>query len=46
MSAWIYIATGIFAFIVCVLMMFVLMAIADDLDSVNGDVNNGEWWNG
>ena len=34
MSAWIYIAAGIVAFIVFVL-MFVLMTLADDWDSVN-----------
>ena len=39
MSAWLYIAAGIGSFIVFVL-MFVLMALADDWDSVNGDINN------
>ena len=39
MSAWLYIAAGIGAFIVFVL-MFVLMTLADDWDSVNGTENN------
>ena len=34
MSAWIYIAAGVGAFIVFVL-MFVLMTLADDWDDVN-----------
>ena len=41
MSAWLYIASGIGAFVVFVL-MFVLMTLVDDWDSVNGEVNNGE----
>ena len=36
MGAWIYIASGIGAFIVFVL-MFVLMALADDWERVNRD---------
>ena len=36
MGAWIYIAAGIGAFIVFVL-MFVLMTLADDWDQVNRD---------
>ena len=39
MSTWLYIASGIGAFIVFVL-MFVLMTLADDWDSVNGTENN------
>ena len=39
MSTWLYIAAGIGAFIVFVL-MFVLMTLADDWDSVNGTENN------
>ena len=39
MSAWLYIAAGIGAFIVFVL-MFVLMTLADDWDSVNRDGND------
>lgn len=38
MSAWIYIASGIGAFIV-----FVLMFV---WDSVNGEVNHSEGWDG
>lgn len=45
MSAWLYIAAGIGAFIVFVL-MFVFMTLVDDWDSVNCDVNNGEGWDG
>ena len=45
MSAWLYIASGIGAFIVFVL-MFVFMTLADDLDSVNGEVNHSEGWDG
>ena len=40
MSAWIYIASGIGAFIVFVL-MFVLMTLADDWDSVNNEARDG-----
>ena len=40
MSAWIYIAGGIGAFLVLVLMMFVLMTLADDFGQVNGTENN------
>ena len=36
MSAWLYIAAGVGAFIVFVL-MFVLMTLADDWDSINRD---------
>ena len=36
MSTWIYIAAGIGAFIVFAL-MFVLMTLADDWDSVNNE---------
>ena len=39
MSAWLYIASGIGAFIVFVL-MFVLMTLADDFGQVNGTENN------
>ena len=39
MSAWIYIAAGIGAFIVFVL-IFVLMTLADDFEQVNGTENN------
>ena len=45
MSTWIYIAAGIGAFIVFVL-MFVLMTLADDFERVNGEVNHSEGWNG
>ena len=45
MGAWIYIASGIGAFIVFVL-MFVLMTLADGWDSVNGEVNHSEGWDG
>ena len=41
MSAWLYIAAGIGAFIVF-LLMFVLMTPVDDWDSVNETVNNGK----
>ena len=37
MSAWIYIAAGIGAFIV-----FLLMTLADDFEQVNGEVNHSE----
>ena len=40
MSTWLYIAAGIGAFIVFVL-MFVLMTLADDLDSVNNEARDG-----
>ena len=36
MSAWLYIAAGIGAFVVF-LLMFVLMTLADDWDEVNRD---------
>ena len=36
MSAWIYIAAGVGAFIVF-LLMFVLMALADDWENVNDE---------
>ena len=39
MGTWLYIASGIGAFIVF-LSMFVLMTLAEDLDSVNGTENN------
>ena len=39
MSAWLYIAAGIGAFVVF-LLMFVLMTLADDWDSVNRDGND------
>ena len=39
MSTWLYIASGIGAFIVFVL-MFVLMTLADDFEQVNGTENN------
>ena len=39
MGTWIYIAAGIGAFIVF-LLMFVLMTLADDWDSVNGTENS------
>ena len=45
MSTWIYIASGIGAFIVFV-SMFVLMTLADDFEQVNGEVNHSEGWNG
>ena len=45
MSAWIYIAAGVGAFVVFVL-MFVLMTLVDDWERVNGEVNNGEVNNG
>ena len=45
MGTWIYIAAGIGAFIVFVL-MFVLMTLADDWDSVNGEVNHSEGLDG
>lgn len=45
MSAWLYIASGVGAFIVFVL-MFVLMTLADDFEQVNGEVNHSEGWNG
>jgi len=45
MSAWLYIASGIGAFIVF-LLMFVLMTPVDDWERVNGDVNNCEGWDG
>ena len=41
MGAWIYIAAGIGAFIV-----FVLMTLVDDWEQVNGEVNHSEGWNG
>ena len=40
MSTWLYIAAGIGAFIVFVL-MFVLMTLADDWDSVNNEARDG-----
>ena len=40
MGTWLYIASGIGAFIVFVL-MFVLMTLADDLDSVNNEARDG-----
>ena len=40
MSTWIYIASGIWAFIVF-LLMFVLMTLADDWDSVNNEACDG-----
>ena len=43
MSAWIYISGGIFAVIVSVV-TFVLLTLADDWDSVNGEVNHSEGW--
>ena len=45
MSAWLYIAAGVGAFIVFVL-MFVLMTLADDFEQVNGEVNLSEGWDG
>ena len=45
MSTWIYIVAGIGAFIVFVL-MFVLMALADDWEQVNGEVNHSEGLDG
>ena len=45
MSAWLYIASGVGAFIVFVL-MFVLMTLADDFERVDGEVNHSEGWNG
>ena len=39
MSAWLYIAAGVGAFIVFVL-MFVLMTLADDWDSVNNEASD------
>ena len=39
MSAWLYIAAGIGAFIAFVL-MFVLMTLADDWDSVNNEARD------
>ena len=40
MGTWLYIASGIGAFIVFVL-MFVLMTLADDWDSVNNEACDG-----
>ena len=40
MSAWLYIAAGVGAFIVFVL-MFVLMTLADDWDDVNREGCDG-----
>lgn len=40
MSAWLYIAAGVGAFIVFVL-MFVLMTLSDDWDDVNRDGSDG-----
>ena len=45
MSTWIYIASGIGAFIVFVL-MFVLMTLADGFERVNGEANHSEEWDG
>ena len=45
MSAWIYIAGGIGAFIVFVA-MFVLMSLADDWKQVNNDGMDSEGWDG
>lgn len=45
MSAWLYIAAGIVVFVIC-LSALVVMTIADDWDSVNGEANNGEGWDG
>lgn len=39
MSTWLYIASGIGAFIVF-LLMFVLMTLSDDFEQVNGTENN------
>ena len=39
MSAWLYIVAGIGAFIVFVL-MFVLMTLSDDWDSVNNEARD------
>ena len=39
MGAWLYIAAGVGAFIVFVL-MFVLMTLADDLDGVNNEARD------
>ena len=41
MSAWLYIVAGIVVFVIC-LSALVVMTLADDWDSVNGEVNNGE----
>ena len=45
MGTWLYIAAGIGAFIVFVL-MFVLMTLADGFEQVNGDVNHSEGLDG
>ena len=45
MSTWLYIASGIVAFIVFVL-MFVLMTLADDFEQVNGTENNAHYAQG
>ena len=45
MGTWLYIASGIGAFIVFVL-MFVLMTLVDDWEQVYGEVNHSEGWNG
>ena len=45
MSAWLYIAAGIVVFVAW-LSAFVLMSISDDWKQVDGEVNNGEGWNG
>ena len=45
MSAWLYIASGVGAFLVFVL-MFVFMTLADDFEQVNGEVNHSEGWDG
>ena len=45
MSAWIYIASGIVAFIVFIA-MFVLMSLADDWEQVNRNGMDGEGLNG
>ena len=45
MSAWLFIAAGIGAFIVFVL-MFVLMTLADDFERGDGEVNHSEEWDG
>ena len=45
MSTWLYIAAGIGAFIVFVL-MFVLMTLADDFEQVNGEANHSEGLDG
>ena len=45
MSTWLYIASGIGAFIVFVL-MFVFMTLSDDFERVNCEVNHSDGLDG